>query len=51
MYFQSSSNTSTHLRSLPEHKHTPSHMKRAREGEMLDQTDSFGLGKKDSSYL
>lgn len=31
--------------------HTFSHMKRAREGEMLDQTDSFGLGKKDSSYL
>ena len=31
--------------------HTFSHMKRVREGEMLDQTDSFGLGKKDSSYL
>lgn len=34
-----------------EHKHTLSHMKKVREGCMLDQTDSFGLGKKDSSYL
>lgn len=33
-------------------KHTTlSHIERVREGEMLDQTDSFGLGKKESSYL
>lgn len=33
------------------HTHTRSHIKRVRESDVLDQTDSFGLGMKESSYL
>lgn len=40
----------THPLSLPLAQ-THTHPLRVREGEMLDQTDSFGLGKKESSYL